>query len=63
MVPCIYHGVTGYDFQIKVVFFSDDRLCHANRADPDEVLPSVALHLGLHCLPKYAFRSHHYTNG
>ena len=27
----------------------------ANSADPYEMLRSVAFHLGLHCLPKYAF--------
>ena len=25
----------------------------ANNADPDEMPPYVAFHLGLHCLPKY----------
>ena len=24
-----------------------------NRADPDEMLPYAASHLGLHCLPKF----------
>ena len=28
-----------------------------NSADPDEMLPYVAFHLGLHCLPKYPFIS------
>ena len=28
----------------------------ANSADPDEMPPYAAFHLGLHCLPKYAFR-------
>ena len=27
----------------------------ANSADPDEMLPYAAFHLGLHCLPKYLF--------
>ena len=27
----------------------------ANSADPDEMPPSVAFHLCLHCLPKYPF--------
>ena len=27
----------------------------ANSADPDEMLPNAAFHLGLHCLPKYLF--------
>ena len=27
----------------------------ANSADPDEILPYVSFHLGLHCLPKYLF--------
>ena len=29
----------------------------ANNADPNEMLPYVAFHLGLHCLPKYMFTS------
>ena len=28
----------------------------ANSADPDEMQRYAALHLGLHCLPKYTFR-------
>ena len=32
----------------------------ANSVDPDEMPHHVAFHLGLHCLPKYAFRSHKY---
>ena len=27
----------------------------ANSADPDEMLHIAAVHLGLHCLPKYLF--------
>ena len=26
-----------------------------NNAEPDEIPPYVAFHLGLHCLPKYLF--------
>ena len=29
----------------------------ANSVDPDEMPYYAAFHLGLHCLPKYAFRS------
>ena len=32
---------------LKIVFIS------ANSADPDELLPYAAFHLGLHCLLKY----------
>ena len=32
----------------------------ANSVDPDEMLHYVAFHLGLHCLPKYSYRSHLY---
>ena len=35
----------------------------ANRVDPDEMPHYAAFHLDLHCLPKYAFRSHLYTEG
>ena len=30
----------------------------ANSVDPDEMPHDVAFHLGLHCLTKWAFRSH-----
>ena len=30
----------------------------ANSVDPDEMPHYAAFHLGLHCLPKYTFRSH-----
>ena len=38
-------------------FFSEDCFSLANSADPDEMPPYVAFHLGLHCLPKYIFLS------
>ena len=34
---------------LKIVFIS------AHRAEPDEMPPYAAFHLGLHCLPKYLF--------
>ena len=34
---------------LKIVFIV------VNNADPDEMLPYVAFHQGLHCLPKYLF--------
>ena len=37
---------------LKIVFVS------AISADPDEMPHDVAFHLGLHCLPKYAFKVH-----
>ena len=33
----------------------------ANSVDADEMPHHAAFHLGLHCLPMYAFRSHYYT--
>ena len=33
----------------------------ANRVDPAEMPQYVGFHQGLHCLPKYSFRSHQYT--
>ena len=33
-------------------------LSKANSVDPDEMPHYAAFHLGLHCLPKYAFRRH-----
>ena len=32
-------------------------------ADSDEMQHYAAFHLGLHCLPKYPFRSFQYVNG
>ena len=37
---------------LKIVFVI------ANSEDPDEMVHYAAFHLGLHCLPKNAFRSH-----
>ena len=34
-----------------------------NSADPDEMLPYVAFHLGLHCLSKYLFTGISYEKG
>ena len=43
---------------MQILFFlSEDRFSLANSADPDEMPPYVAFHLGLHCLPKYLFVS------
>ena len=41
------------------ISFSENSFILANRVDPDEMPHNVAFHLGLHCLPKYAFRSHY----
>ena len=38
------------------ISFSEDGFVLANHADPDEMPHYVALHLGLHCLPKYPTR-------
>ena len=58
MVHCIYQGVTGYNFQIKIVFLSlMIVLVLGNSADPDEMLQYASFHLGLHCLSKKAFLS------
>ena len=57
-------GSKVYNFQIKTVIFSLKFIfILANSVDPDEMPHDVAFHLGLHCLPKYAFRSHNYTKG
>ena len=37
---------------LNIVFVS------ANSVDPDEMQHDMAFHLGLHCLPKYAFKVH-----
>ena len=56
MVHCIHKGVTGY-ISLKIDFDL------ANSVDPDVMPHVVAFHLGLHCLPQYAFRSYKYTKG
>ena len=59
MVHCIYWGVMGYNFHIKNLFLSLKIVfVIANSVDPDEMPHYTAFHLGLHCLPKNAFRSH-----
>ena len=46
-------------FTNKVVFHSLKIVfVLANSLDPDEMPKEEAFHLGLHCLPKDAFRSH-----
>ena len=42
----------GVFMSLKIVF-----ILAANSADPDEMPPKVAFHLGLHCLPKYMLTS------
>ena len=63
-LPIVYFrglqvGISNYNvvLSLKVVFIL------ANNADPDEMQPYAAFHLGLHCLPKYLFRGFQYTKG
>ena len=50
------------NFSNKIIFISLRILIVlANSVDPDEMPHHAEFHLGLHCLPKYAFRLHHYT--
>ena len=63
MVHCVYRGVTGYNFQVIIVFLSLKIVFGlANSVDPDEMRHNynnnVAFHPDLHCLPKCAFSSH-----
>ena len=53
MSDCIYTGNTDF-LSLKIVFVL------ANSEDPDGMPHYAAFHLGLHCLPKYSFRSHLY---
>ena len=63
MVHCINQEVTD-DKPNKIVFLSLKIVfILANSAVPDEMLHHAAFHLGLLCLPKYAFRSHQYAKG
>ena len=50
MVNCIYLGVTGYNFQLKLNNFCEDHLS----VYPDETPHYAALHLRLHCLPNFS---------
>ena len=64
MVHGIYQGGTGYSLKNIYIFFSLKVVfVLANSVDPDEMPHNAAFHLDLHCLPKYSFRSHQYTNG
>ena len=46
-------------FPIKIIFLSLKIVfVIAYSVDPDEMLHNAAFNLGLHCLPKYAFRGH-----
>ena len=48
----------------KVVFlYLNIIFVKINSEDPDEMPYDVVLYLGLHCLPKYTFRSQCYTQG
>ena len=42
-------SINGVLLSLKIVFIL------AYSADPDEMLPYVAFHLGIHCLHKYLF--------
>ena len=64
MDHCNYQGVTAIIFEKKNVFLRlEISFALANSVDPDEMPQNVALHLGLHCLPKYSLRSHQYMKG
>ena len=52
------HGIVHFVFDgLPVKKLQNDVFAFnfANSADPDEMPPYVAFHLGLHCLPKYLF--------
>ena len=50
--------------QFNLVFISMKfGLTLTNSADPNEMPLFAAFHLGLHCLPKYIFKSLQYTKG
>ena len=57
--PLVYHVVTAQTFQSD----PEDYFIQANSADADEMLRSVAFHLGLCSLPKYPFMDFQYTKG
>ena len=51
------NNLTYYDEKQKRAH-SDNYLLQENSADPDEMPPAVAFHLGLHCLPSIPFASY-----
>ena len=50
-----FKGVTGQNFNKMMYSVPEDCFYLINSADPDEIPPCVALHLGLHYLPQYLF--------
>ena len=48
---------SGWLISPKILSFSEDPFGLNDSADPDEMLPYAAFHLGLHCLQKYPFWS------
>ena len=50
MVNKIHRGETGYFQNKSCISFPEIDLVLANSADPDEMPPYAAFHLGLHCL-------------
>ena len=61
MVHCIYQA-TGYNFQIEL-YFSKNIFVLADSVDPDEMSHDATFHMGLHSIPKHAFRVQYYTKG
>ena len=57
--PIVYNKGHKLEFLNTIVFFSsEDVFVFKNSVDPDEMPQYVGFHQGLHCLPKYSFRSH-----
>ena len=52
-----YYSFTVYIFQMLIFYVPKDIFTLTNSAFPDEMQHFVELHLGLHCLSKYSFRS------
>ena len=63
MVHCTYLGVSGYNFEIYCIIFSEEFLTLTNSVDPDEMQPHAAFHLGLHCLQKHSLNDFPNTKG
>ena len=57
--------IAGHKFLLKKSAFLTLNIIFVqiNSEDPDEMPYDAALYLGLHCLPKYTFRSQWYTQG
>ena len=56
-LPILYFKRLPVKISVKRCISVPESYIQENSADPDEMCPYAAFHLGLHCLPKYLFTS------